>query len=67
MTTTSRESVIAAAESLRNMPFDPELTPGARNAVRVCLRIQPNEKVTIITDTITREIAASLARELEQV
>jgi len=39
------------------MPFDPELTPGARNAVQVCLRVQPAEKVTVITDEVTLEIA----------
>ena len=49
------------------IPFDPELTPGARNAVRVCLRVQPGEKVTVITDEATKEIAASLVRELEAV
>jgi len=52
---------------LSKLSFDPELTPGARNAVNVCLRIQPNEKVTVITDDATREIAASLVRELETV
>ena len=26
-----------------HIPFDPEFTPGARNAVRVCLRVQPRE------------------------
>jgi len=52
---------------LSELSFDPELTPGARNAVNVCLRIQPNEKVTVITDDATREIAASLVRELETV
>jgi leucyl aminopeptidase (aminopeptidase T) len=57
----------AAAESLASLAFDAELTPGARNAVRVCLRVQPNEKVTLITDQATREIAASLARELESI
>jgi len=51
---------------LSTLTFDPELTPGARNAVNVCLRIQPNEKVTIITDDATKEIAASIVRELEQ-
>src|SRR3989442_10296639 len=51
--------------ALNNLPFDPELTPGARNAVGVCLRIQPSEKVTLITDDATREIAASLVHELE--
>ena len=53
-------------QQLSTLTFDPELTPGARNAVNVCLRIQPNEKVTIITDDATKEIAASIVRELEQ-
>lgn len=52
---------------LRDMRFDPELSPGARNAVRTCLRIQPHEKVTLITDAACQEIAASLARELDDV
>jgi aminopeptidase len=52
---------------LSTLTFDPELTPGARNAVKVCLRILPSEKVTVITDDATREIAASLVRELEAV
>src|SRR5450755_4779868 len=56
-----------ANRELSTLPFDPELTPGARNAVNVCLRIQPSEKVTVITDDATREIAASLVRELETV
>jgi aminopeptidase len=56
-----------ANRELSKLSFDPELTPGARNAVNVCLRIQPNEKVTVITDDATREIAASLVRELETV
>ena len=50
-----------------NIPFDPELTPGARNAVNVCLRIQPSEKVTVITDEASLEIAASIAHELEDI
>jgi len=44
--------------------FDPELTPGARNAVQTCLRIEPTEKVTLITDRVSAEIAAALASEL---
>ena len=47
--------------------FDPELTPGARNAVRVCLAIRPDEKVTLIADESCRDIAASLAHELDAV
>lgn len=54
-------------QQLSTFPFDPELTPGARNAVDVCLRIQPSEKVILITDEATKEIAASIVRELEQV
>jgi aminopeptidase len=49
------------------IPFDSELTPGARNAVKVCLRVQPAEKVSVITDEATKEIAASMVRELEAV
>jgi leucyl aminopeptidase (aminopeptidase T) len=49
------------------MAFDPELTPGARNAVRVCLRVQASERVTVITDGVSLEIAAALVRELEEV
>ena len=52
---------------LSTLTFDPELTPGARNAVTVCLRIQPNEKVTVITDEATKEIAACIVRELERI
>jgi aminopeptidase len=51
---------------LNHMAFDPELTPGARNAVRVCLRIQPSEKVTVITDEVSLEIAAGIVHELEE-
>ena len=52
---------------LNKLAFDPQLTPGARNAVRVCLRVQPSEKVTVITDEVSLEIAAALVRELEEV
>ena len=59
--------VSQANQQLSTLPFDPELTPGARNAVNVCLRIQTGEKVTVVTDEATREIAASLIHELENV
>ncbi len=52
---------------LTKTTFDPELSPGAHNAVNTCLRIQPEEKVTLITDNACREIAASIARELLRV
>jgi leucyl aminopeptidase (aminopeptidase T) len=59
--------VSEANRKFNTIPFDPELSPGARNAVRVCLRVQPGEKVTVITDEATLEIAASIVRELEAV
>jgi aminopeptidase len=46
--------------------FDPEFSPGAYNAVHVCLRIQPEEKVTLITDWACQEIASSIAAELDK-
>jgi aminopeptidase len=51
--------------TLEQVPFDPDLQPGAHNAVFVCLRVQPSEKVTLITDEACLEIAASIARELD--
>jgi len=35
--------------------------------VNVCLRVQPSEKVCVITDEVTLEIAAAIVRELEKV
>jgi leucyl aminopeptidase (aminopeptidase T) len=43
-----------------------DLIPGARNAVRTCLRVQPGEFVAIITDRETDEIAASLADQVRE-
>src|ERR1044072_3663277 len=48
-------------------PIDPELVPGARNAIDICLRLKPQERITIVTDIVTREIAAALQREVERV
>lgn len=48
-------------------PIDPELMPGARNAIEVCLRLKQNERITIITDTATRPIAAALQSEVERI
>src|SRR5260370_12756795 len=51
---------------ISSIPFDPEFRPGAHTAITQCLRIQPQEKVTHITDHACQEIAASLASELER-
>ena len=53
-------------KNLLETPFDGELRTGAHNAIFVCLKIQPSEKVTLITDRNSEEIAASLVSELEQ-
>ncbi len=50
---------------LLQVKFPDEFSPGARNAIVTCLRINPSEKVTLITDRRCLEIAASLAAELE--
>jgi leucyl aminopeptidase (aminopeptidase T) len=52
---------------LTTSTFDPELSPGAFNAVNTCLRIKPEEKVTVITDVACRDIAASIVTELVKV
>ncbi len=46
--------------------IDQELVPGARNAIRGCLRLKPEERITIITDRATQEIAAALQNEVEE-
>ncbi|MDQ2924234.1 MAG: aminopeptidase [Acidobacteriota bacterium] len=52
---------------LREVKFPEEFLEGARNAVTTCLRIQPEEKVTLITDESCMTIAASLASALEKI
>src|SRR4051794_4950462 len=47
--------------------IDAELVPGARNAIRVCLQLKPQERITIISDGATRDIAAALQAEVEEV
>jgi leucyl aminopeptidase (aminopeptidase T) len=46
---------------------DTDLQPGARNAIRVCLNVQPHERVTVITDDACAEIAQALVREIDAV
>jgi aminopeptidase len=53
--------------SQSTISFDPEYSAGARNAVGVCLRVQPEEKVCVITDEATQEIAAAVVGEIEKV
>jgi aminopeptidase len=51
---------------LTTVSYDPELAPGAHNAVHACLRIQPSEKVVIIADNACKEIGASIAHEVKK-
>lgn len=66
LTKTDIASNAQSNRQLNQLAFDPQLAPGARNAVRVCLRVQPAEKVTVITDEVSLEIAAAMVRELEE-
>lgn len=52
---------------IKDIKFDTGLSQGAHNAVFTCLRLKPEERVTVITDTETMEIAASLAAEIDKV
>src|SRR4051794_34811356 len=45
----------------------PDLVPGARNAVEVCLGIQPGERVALIADRASAAVAASIASVLDAV
>src|ERR1700716_2799197 len=47
--------------------IDAELVPGAHNALRVCLQLKPSERITIITDEATVDIAAALQAEVEEI
>lgn len=43
---------------------DPELMPGARNAVLTCLAVRPGENVALVADEVSRAVAASIAAAL---
>ena len=44
-----------------------DLAPGARNAIRTCLRVAPEEHVVIVSDSETLPVAESLAAEVREV
>ena len=54
-------------DRLFDAPIDPELIPGAHNAIVTCLRLKPEERMTIITDEASREISAALQQQIEAV
>jgi aminopeptidase len=45
-------------------PVNSDLIPGARNAVETCLAVQAGERVALIADDASGEVAASLAHAL---
>jgi leucyl aminopeptidase (aminopeptidase T) len=56
----------ATTTQLLNLPYPAEFVPGACSAVTTCLRIDPTEKVTLITDRATEPIAAAIAAQLAE-
>lgn len=44
-----------------------ELTPGAYNAINTCLRLKPEERITVIADRESYDIAYSLINEVRKV
>lgn len=45
----------------------PELMPGAKNAVDTCLAVQPHERVALIADKRSAAVAASISEALSQI
>jgi leucyl aminopeptidase (aminopeptidase T) len=55
------------SQAVSDVEIDESLIPGAYNAVNTCLRVKPEEKVTVVTDHRTRDIATSICREATKV
>ncbi|HEY7531129.1 MAG TPA: aminopeptidase [Gemmatimonadota bacterium] len=70
MSAAAREALAGAAGNgagrLRDAAWDPELDPGARNAVFTCLAVRPGESCLLITDEDTLPIGAALAAQFRQ-
>ena len=54
------------SDELLELSYDPLLDDGARNAVYTCLDVQPDERVVLIADRGSLEVAAALARQLRR-
>jgi leucyl aminopeptidase (aminopeptidase T) len=59
-------SVSSNHKEFHKIPFDSGFTPGAHNAIHVCLRVRPDEKVCVITDEATHDIASAIVVELDR-
>jgi aminopeptidase len=53
--------------NIAEISFDKELSAGAHNAIAVCLDVKPDERVTVITDNESAEIAASMVNEIKKI
>jgi len=51
-------------ETISSLPFPGVYRKAARNAMEVCLRLQPEERFTLITDKACLPIAASLVQDV---
>jgi hypothetical protein len=45
---------------------EPDLIPGARNAIDVCLNVQPGERIALIADEASGQVAASLEQAIRE-
>jgi leucyl aminopeptidase (aminopeptidase T) len=52
---------------IADIDFDQGLNQGANNAINACLRLKPEERITVITDNDSLEIAMSLINEIKKV
>ena len=52
---------------ITDVDFDEDLLEGAHNAINVCLRLKPEERITVITDNDSLEIASALVHEIRKV
>ncbi len=62
----NRRERILTPLSQPQIAYAEDLVPGARNAIRTCLRVKPSERVVIVTDLETEEISASLADQVRE-
>ncbi|NWJ46729.1 MAG: aminopeptidase [Chloroflexi bacterium] len=60
MTEINRYPTRHLSDSLKELPFNPDYREGALNAINTCLKVQPGEVMTVVTDEETIEIGASL-------
>lgn len=64
-----RESITVSYEAkqyLSELPVDPSLLAGARNALQVALGLRPGQRLVLIAEVVHRAIAAALLHEAEQ-